>query len=242
MKGSVVQYWLVLAALVAAIYGSFVMWRRTHDEQAPATAGHVEPPSVKTDKPPKLTDFVLTDENGQTFDSKSLKGQVWVGSFFFTNCPGACWRLNQALADLQRATPDSKVRYISITCDPENDPPAALLKYAQHFKADPARWTFLTGPFATIRQIGNDFFQVAVDKQTHSDRAFVVDRNGTVRGRFRLTEPDQVEMLKALIATVEAEPAKADEVPPADAPATETPAADKPSDPAPPTAPEVPAP
>jgi len=54
----------------------------------------------------------------------------------------------------------------------------------------------------------------------------VVDRNGKVRGRFRLTEPDQVEMLKKLLDVVEAEepapsaaPAAADE--PADKPAEE---------------------
>ena len=33
----------------------------------------------------------------------------------------------------------------------------------------------------------------------------MVDRQGKVRGRFRLTEPDQVEMLKKLLAVVEAE-------------------------------------
>ena len=48
------------------------------------------------------------------------------------------------------------------------------------FKADPARWTFLTGDFELLHRIGNDFFRVGLDKQTHSDRAFVVDRAGPV--------------------------------------------------------------
>ena len=151
-----------------------------------------------------LTDFVLTDQAGSQFDSTGLQGKVWVGSFFFTNCPGACWRLNQALSAIQQ-NPASDVRFISITCDPDNDTPEALTKYAESFHADPARWIFLTGEFKIIRRIGNDFFQVGVDKGTHSDRAFVVDRQGQVRGRFRLTEPDQVEMLKKLLAKVEAE-------------------------------------
>ncbi|HEV3137645.1 MAG TPA: SCO family protein [Pirellulales bacterium] len=210
MNGSVARYWLLMAVLLAAIYGSFVGWRILHSE-AQSPRG----PRATTAAEPKrqpLTDFVLTDSAGEEFDSASLRGKVWVGSFFFTNCPAMCWRLNQALAGLQETSPASAARYVSITCDPDNDTPQALAAYAQRFKADPARWTFLTGDLKLIRRIGNDFFQVAVDKGTHSDRAFVVDRKGQVRGRFRLTEPDQVEMLRRLLAVVEAEPA--DEAPP----------------------------
>ena len=203
MNGSVVKYWLALVVLFVTFYGSFVAWRKAHSE---ATAGlpvpvRSEPQPVE----PRLADFVLTDQFGNQFDSKSLAGKVWVGSFFFTNCPAVCWRLNQALAGVQAANPHSPVRYISITCDPANDTPGVLAKYAENFRADAARWTFLTGDMNLIRRIGNSFFQVAVENQTHSDRAFVVDRAGQVRGRFRLTEPDQLEKLKQLIAIVEAE-------------------------------------
>jgi cytochrome oxidase Cu insertion factor (SCO1/SenC/PrrC family) len=210
MNGSVAKYWLLMAGLLAAIYGSFVAWRLNHSEaQIP-----LSPVATRTAEPkrPPLTDFVLTDSAGEKFDSASLRGKVWVGSFFFTNCPAMCWRLNQALAGLQETSPASDAHFVSITCDPDNDTPQALKAYAERFKADPARWTFLTGDLELIRRIGNDFFQVAVDKGTHSDRAFVVDRKGQVRGRFRLTEPEQLEMLRKLLAVVEAEPA--DETPP----------------------------
>jgi cytochrome oxidase Cu insertion factor (SCO1/SenC/PrrC family) len=204
MTGSTVKYWLILACVLGTIYGSFVVWRG-EQSRAPAVAPAGVAPA-DTMGPP-LTDFVLTDQSGEKFDSATLRGKVWVGSFFFTNCPAVCWRLNQTLAGLQETTASSNARYISITCDPQNDTPGVLAKYAAHFKADPARWTFLTGDMNLIRRIGNDFFKVAVANETHSDRAFVVDRTGQVRGRFRLTEPDQVEMLKKLLAVVEAEPA-----------------------------------
>ena len=204
MRGSSAKYWLVLGCLLGLIYASFVIWRRDH-----AQAVALPPTTLISDdaKEPPLENFVLTDQDGNPFDSSSLRGKVWVGSFFFTNCPAICWRLNQTLAGLQETNPTSDVRYVSITCDPANDTPEALAKYAKHFKADPARWTFLTGDMPLIRRIGNDMFHVAVANETHSDRAFVVDRAGQVRGRFRLTEPEQVEMLKKLLETVEAEPA-----------------------------------
>lgn len=209
MTGSAVKYWLLLACLLMTMYGSFLVWRHERAPSEEPAGGSMVGPAVN-DRPaenlPPLTDFVLIDQDGRAFDSKSLQGKVWVGSFFFTNCPGACWRLNRALAEWQQTNPSSETRLISITCDPDDDTPPALARYAEHFRANPAQWTFLTGDMELIRRIGNELFHVAVEHETHSDRAFVVDRRGEVRGRFRLTEPDQVEMFKKVLAQVEAEP------------------------------------
>jgi len=212
MKGSVVKYWLVLICSLAAIYGSLVVARhlRTPTDSG---AGPASPDAASEPAGPPLDHFVLTDQAGQPFDSESLRGKVWVASFFFTNCPAVCWRMNQTLAALQETTPRSPIHFVSITCDPDNDTPEALLKYAQHFHADPARWTFLTGNLDLIRRIGKDFFQISVEKAGHTDRACVVDRQGQVRGRFRLTVPDQVALFEKLLSTVEAE-AQSGEPPP----------------------------
>ncbi len=229
MNTSAFKYWLLLATTLACVYGSFVWWRYQQNDTAGLPPGeHASASSQPWTPPagPPLKEFVLTDENGQPFDSKSLNGNVWVASYFFTNCPGTCWKLNQTLAEIQRTHPDSQVRYVSLTCDPQNDTPEALKKYAEHFHADPARWTFLTGDFKLLQQIANDFFRVGLDRQTHSDRAFVVDRGGRVRGGFRLTEPHHVELLEKLIEQVEAEPADAAAPgePPGSEPATDAPA------------------
>ncbi|HEX3725505.1 MAG TPA: SCO family protein [Pirellulales bacterium] len=217
MNISAAKYWLLLACLLATIYGTFLAWRRSQSEASLAAVA--SPAAISVRRKP-LEHFTLTDQSGQPFDSQSLRGQVWIGSFFFTNCPAICWRMNQALATLKQTDPASQVRLVSITCDPENDTPAALAKYAERFQAKSPEWVFLTGGFSQIRRIGNDFFQVGVEQGTHSDRAFVVDREGRVRGRFRVTEPDQFEMLKKLVAVVEAEaPAEASPAaaqPPAD--------------------------
>jgi cytochrome oxidase Cu insertion factor (SCO1/SenC/PrrC family) len=206
MTGSV-KFWLILASCLVAIYASYVAARHIQSTNE-AIVGPASPDLMARQpmsKRPPLSEFTLTDQSGRPFDSNSLRGKVWVASFFFTNCPAVCWRLNQALAAIQQTNPQSNVRYVSITCDPENDTPEALTKYAQHFHADPARWTFLTGDMGLIERVGQDFFQISVEKGAHTDRACVVDRKGQVRGRFRLTEPDQVEMLKKLLQVVEAE-------------------------------------
>jgi protein SCO1/2 len=208
MNHPAVKYWLLLGGLLVAAYGSFVVWRQVN--RPAVTVEHVAPArSARSASaaPPSgpVADFVLTDQDGREFDSKSLHGKVWVASFFFTNCPAVCWRMNQALAAWRQTHPTSDVRFVSITCDPKNDTPEALARYAKHFKADPEKWTFLTGDMAKIKAIGQDSFKVSVVEGDHTDRACVVDRKGQVRGRFRLTEPDQLELLDRLLSVIEAE-------------------------------------
>lgn len=209
MKSSSAKYWILLAGCLVAVYGSFVAARHLRDEQRVIVgpAMHLEPSEtpVKSAGPP-LTSFAMTDQDGKPFDSTSLRGKVWVASFFFVNCPGTCWRLNQALEALQSTEVGKQALFVSITCDPENDTPEALKKYAEHFHADPARWTFLTGDLSLVKRIGRDMFQISVEKAAHTDRACVIDRTGQVRGRFRLTDPQQLELLKKLLEVVEAEP------------------------------------
>ena len=201
-----VRYWIVLGLVLVASYGSLIGWRklqqaRATDEAEAATTAHAQPPW-----PEKLSRFELVDQQGQAFDSDSLQGRPWVCSFFFTACPAICWRMNQSLAGWQQTTPELRAQFVSITCDPDTDTPEVLQTYADKLHADPEHWKFLTGPLEAIRPLGKDLF-VSVEKGTHSDRAFVVDATGKVRGQFSVTDPDGLERLKKLLAKVEAETA-----------------------------------
>jgi len=210
------KYWLVLVCVLGAMYASFLLYRKNELQAAAAkaatatsrskAAATISGSSPQALPPTPVADFVLTDQSGQKFDSASLKGKVWVASFFFTNCPAVCWKMNQMLAAMQQTDPQGETRFVSITCDPANDTPEALDTYAKHFKADPARWTFLTGDMKAIQKIGQESFQVSVVEKDHTDRACIVDRNGQVRGRFRLADPEQVELMKRLLEVVSAEP------------------------------------
>lgn len=204
---SSLKYWVTLVVLLAAMYGSFVAWRRYQQPLAAAAQGNspaVRATPVYPSKP--LPPFTLTDQTGKPFDSKSLAGQVWVGSFFFVSCPAICWRMNQALADIQLHAPGNQVRYVSITSDPDTDTPEVLTKYAEKLQADPTRWTFLTGDDKAIEAVGLSML-VAAKKDAHSSKAIVVDGEGRMRGHFNLTEPDEVKkmetLLKKLVASSE---------------------------------------
>lgn len=163
------------------------------------------PPSSIVPPTPKLKQFDLTDQEGQPFSSKSLEGKPWVGSFFFTQCPAVCWRLNQSLAKWQADHPDSKIQFVSITCDPQTDTPKALKAYADHFKATPDRWTFLTGEMDYITKVARDKFLLAVQRGTHSSRAVIFDAEGNLRGSYDVTDADGAKKFNELMAEIDAE-------------------------------------
>lgn len=139
--------------------------------------------------------FSLTERSGRVVTLDDLRGKVWVASFFFSNCPGVCIKLNQTIEQLQSEL-NGDVRFVSITVDPDNDTPNRLAEYAARFHADPERWLFLTGPMEQIKHLAEASFQVAAAPAVHSDRLIVVDRTGRVRGSYRGSEETQVNALK----------------------------------------------
>jgi cytochrome oxidase Cu insertion factor (SCO1/SenC/PrrC family) len=154
--------------------------------------------------------FVLTDQMGEEFASSSLEGKVWIGSIFFSSCPGPCFRENQAVADVLADIDTPDLMAVSITCDPENDKPNVLNHYAQRFEADPGRWKFLTGDMDEIKRIANETFFLPAEVGVHSERGVIFDREGRLRGSFHLLQPDRVAVMKKTIRDVLAEGETAD--------------------------------
>jgi cytochrome oxidase Cu insertion factor (SCO1/SenC/PrrC family) len=171
-------------------------------------AGTVDETAVDV---PNLADvpFTLRDQTGAEFSSESLKGRVWMGAIFFANCPGPCFRENQAIADILREIDDPDFMVVSLTCDPANDTPEALATYAARFDADPKRWKFLTGDLKLIEQVGQKVFRLPVELGVHSERGVVFDRQGRLRGGYHLLQQDRVDLLTKLIREVLAEKSSA---------------------------------
>ena len=200
---------LVGLALVAAVGCARPAPPQESDPSRPTpVAGKLE---VDEAEVPKLSDmpFTLRDQTGAEFSSSELEGRVWMGAIFFANCPGPCFRENQAIADILRRIDDPDFLAVSLTCDPENDTPEALAKYAARFEADPDRWKFLTGDLKLIERVGQKVFRLPVELGVHSERGVVFDRQGRLRGGYHLLQPDRVELLEKLIRDVLAEQADA---------------------------------
>ncbi len=132
--------------------------------------------------------FELTDQTGRPFrSSERLAGRTWAACFIFTSCNGPCPRMTAQMRKVQDATRGlADFSLVSFSIDPENDTPAKLAEYAARFKADHARWSFLTGKPEVLRSLGVDTFHLAdpQDKLAHSSRFALVDRHGRIRGYY----------------------------------------------------------
>jgi protein SCO1/2 len=153
-----------------------------------------------------VPEFQLTAQTGQPFDSKVLKGNIWVADFMFTTCPGPCPRMTSQMHEIQQA---ASVKLVSFTVDPARDTPQTLAQYAQTHHASPERWSFLTGPSETLNHLGLDVFKLnKVDGSLqHSTRFVLVDRNSHIRGYYDTSQPEAIQKLVADAHLLEREPA-----------------------------------
>src|SRR5947207_3267091 len=103
----------------------------------------------------------LVDENARPVQLEANRGYVTVYDFIFTNCAGTCPMMTATMRRLTtKVSKDAKVRFVSISVDPERDTPAVLREYARRVRNDP-RWSFLTGKREAIIDLSVNGFKLA---------------------------------------------------------------------------------
>ena len=153
---------------------------------------------------PKLfpvPDAPLVSETGKPVSLAEMKGYVTVYDFIFTNCAGTCPMMTATLRRLTlKVDKDAKVRFVSISVDPERDTPAVLRAYAAKVRNDD-RWMFLTGDKATIVNLSVNGFKLAAgsagaspnESILHSAKFVVADQDGMIRDYYGAENDDAVE-------------------------------------------------
>ena len=186
---------IVLLVLILVAAGAWLMRSSRTGPQTGAAAPQL----------PRLTEFELIAASGETFQSGQLDGKVWVASYFFTQCGGNCRMLNMELARLQREYEADGLHFVSFTCDPKNDSPPELAKYAELLNADQRSWTFLTGELGYLKRIGSDLVNLPVAYRAHHTQITIVDRSGQPRGSFDVALRSDLDRAKQLIEKLLAE-------------------------------------
>jgi cytochrome oxidase Cu insertion factor (SCO1/SenC/PrrC family) len=187
--GSALPYFLAIAVLFVMAYGAFTWWRVQNWE---LRRGEAVP--INAIGPP-LTEFELTERSGEPFRSADMRDKVWVVTYFFTNCPGSCIRLNQNIKLMHDEPALEDVTWVSISCDPDNDTVEALQKYADHYQADPERWLFCRGDLDYVKRVGLGM-NMDVYRQGHKDYAIVIDKAGKIRGVYNATSRSDCQRLQ----------------------------------------------
>ncbi|HXF70232.1 MAG TPA: SCO family protein [Thermoflexus sp.] len=154
-----------------------------------------------------VPDWPLTDQEGNTFWIGQTRGKVVVLGMIYTHCPDICPMITARMMEIQQQVAaeglSDQVFFVTITFDPERDTPEVLRRYAQVHKVDFRNWVFLTGDPSTIRHL-TDALGIYTERVyvingtptsgtpaasgtqatyfiNHTDRIFLVDRQGRVR-------------------------------------------------------------
>ena len=150
----------------------------------------VEPLNVGDQMP----DYAFTNEMRQAVHLAHFKGQALAFTFIYTRCPlpNFCPRMASHFADAGKklaSLPDAPKNWhlLLISFDPEHDTPEVLKSYAKRYEHDEKHWDFVTGAWADIDAITEQFglmFPREGAIFNHNLRTVVVDAQGKVQKVF----------------------------------------------------------
>ncbi len=130
----------------------------------------------------------LVDQTGHTFTFASLRGEPLIVTFVAAHCTDACPLIDAQFSQAQRlfARAHLAVRLLTITLDPEHDPPAVMRELARRFGADAHRWLVASG---SVRDVHNIMTAFGVRAQrgrdgyadVHTTFVYVFDKRGALR-------------------------------------------------------------
>ena len=130
-----------------------------------------------------VPDFALTDHSSRPVHLADFRGLVVALNFVYTRCPlpDVCPRLCAGFARLQKRFAGRDLALLSVTLDPQYDSPEILAGYAKIWRADPARWHFLTGGLEDVQRVAGRFGIISWPEEgllTHTSETAVIARDG----------------------------------------------------------------
>jgi protein SCO1/2 len=154
-------------------------------------------------------EFALTSQDGAPVKLADYRGKVVAVTFIFTLCADTCPVLTPMMSFVQDqlgADFGEKIRFVSITVDPERDTPEVLKDYAQAFGANLSGWAFLTGTPDAIRDVTRRYGVFAAKTANGSvDHTFltsIIDQRGILRVQYLGVRFDPEEFRRDLLSLV----------------------------------------
>ena len=152
----------------------------------------------------KIEDFVFTDNNGNSFGSKDLKGKIHVANFIFTSCTHICPKMTTNMVEVEKKFQNNPgVSLVSFTVTPWLDSPEVLNRYKKEFTLNSKNWHFLTGDKNKIYSLARKSYfaeeEIGFTKDStdflHTEHFLLVDENLRIRGIYNGTLGLEMEQL-----------------------------------------------
>ncbi|MEO6912904.1 MAG: SCO family protein, partial [Candidatus Baltobacteraceae bacterium] len=119
------------------------------------------------------------------FTLDRLHGEPVVLTFIATHCTDACPLINAQFAQVSRdlAIDHVRIHLLSITLDPENDPPSRMRAVAKQYDANAHYWQLATGSPSEVHRIMRSYNVLAQrDRRGYADihttYIYLLDKHG----------------------------------------------------------------
>jgi protein SCO1/2 len=187
---------LLLKAAAAEVLICCMLCLQASGQEArqPANNAGSPPEGQKPDQRKAIPDAELYNQDGKKihFYSDLIKDKVVIVSFFFTSCSLICPMQGESLSKLQAMLGErlgKDVYLVSVSMDPEADPPERLKIWGTQFGARPG-WTLVTGKKSEIDKVAMALTGAPTVKGDHSPVVFVgSDKTGRWIRAYGLGEP-----------------------------------------------------
>ena len=186
---------LMTASIACAEPGSLPYFSGT--TMSPAWSDPEKLPGIQ-----RMAGFELQNQQGETFSAAAADGRIRVVNFFFATCPGICPMTMFNLKRVQDAiggdSEEDAAILLSFSITPNIDSPEKLAAYARAKGIQAGRWQLLTGDEKQITALAADTFFAVLDHNAptgslaHTEKAYLLDRAGYIRGVYNATSPADV--------------------------------------------------
>ena len=160
-----------------------------------------------------ISNFELTNQNGETITNKNYKDKIYVADFFFTRCTNICIAMAYNMSELQEYYKnDNDIMFLSHSVTPAIDSVSVLKTYAENKGVIDGKWNVTTGSKKHIYELARkSYFAVLEDGDggendfIHTEQFVLVDKERRLRGYYDGTEKKDMEKLKKDIALLKEE-------------------------------------
>jgi protein SCO1/2 len=153
---------------------------------------------------PRIAPFKLANQNGDTITEKNFAGKIYVADFIFTSCGGICPNMTSNMRKVQETFKnDDNVLLLSHSVTPELDSVAVLKTYAELNGLISGKWHLVTGARKMIYDLARHSYFADEDlgrqrdenEFLHTEKFFLVDQDGRLRGVYNGVLPAEIDRL-----------------------------------------------
>ena len=151
-----------------------------------------------------ISNFSLTNQNGELINQEFYQNKIYIADFFFTTCPDICPKMTENMGYLQNELKNqTDVLLVSFSVTPNIDSVSVLRAYADLKGVDDSKWNLFTGSKKEIYELARKSFLVAKNDgdggkydMIHTENFVLIDKENRIRGFYDGT--NEVEMNKLL--------------------------------------------